>query len=329
MLIANKTQDAMQISVIGEIMGENDWTASDAAYLRVVLDAAEGAPLSLWVSSPGGSLDAAMTMRAMLAAYEGGIEIHTAGIVASAATLLLCVPQAHVVAERGSVFMVHTARMGAAGDAREMRKAADVLDACDDEIMNVYKLRLKCGDDELRDMMAAETWLRSSDAERLGLVDSIADMTSGGYVAEPRNPDPLPDAVSARLTPRIDAICSGISNLSAVGETRVTAINSAVEKAVSGIVDASDKTVAGIIDASDKTVSGIIDASEHASAVIAEELKAVRTELAEARAAYAESAKKYSALDAALSRVYALSGGDLGCALHDEQRFRDEFKLNV
>lgn len=318
MLIANKTQDAMQISVIGEIMGENDWTASDAAYLRVALDAAEGAPLSLWVSSPGGSLDAAMTMRAMLAAYEGGVEIHTAGIVASAATLLLCVPQAHVVAERGSVFMIHTARMGAAGDAREMRKAADVLDACDDEIMDVYKLRLKCGDDELRDMMAAETWLRSSDAERLGLVDSIADMTSGGYVAEPRNPDPLPDAVSARLTPRIDAICSGISNLSAVGETRATALNSAVEKAVSGIVDASDKTVAGII-----------DASEHASAAIAEELKAVRAELAEARAAYAESAKKYSALDAALSRVYALSGGDLGCALHDEQRFRDEFKLNV
>lgn len=318
MLIANKTQDAMQISVIGEIMGENDWTASDAAYLRVALDAAEGAPLSLWVSSPGGSLDAAMTMRAMLAAYEGGVEIHTAGIVASAATLLLCVPQAHVVAERGSVFMIHTARMGAAGDAREMRKAADVLDACDDEIMDVYKLRLKCGDDELRDMMAAETWLRSSDAERLGLVDSIADMTSGGYVAEPRNPDPLPDAVSARLSPRIDAICSGISNLSAVGETRATALNSAVEKAVSGIVDASDKTVAGII-----------DASEHASAAIAEELKAVRAELVEARAAYADSAKKYSALDAALSRVYALSGGDLGCALHDEQRFRDEFKLNV
>lgn len=318
MLIASKTQDAMQISVIGEIMGENDWTASDAAYLRVALDAAEGAPLSLWVSSPGGSLDAAMTMRAMLAAYEGGVEIHTAGIVASAATLLLCVPQAHVVAERGSVFMIHTARMGAAGDAREMRKAAGVLDACDDEIMGVYKLRLKCGDDELRDMMAAETWLRSADAERLGLVDSIADMTSGGYVAEPRNPDPLPDAVSARLTPRIDAICSGISNLSAAGETRATALNSAVEKAVSGIVDVSDKTVAGIA-----------DASEHASAAIAEELKAVRAELAEARAAYAESAKKYSALDAALSRVYALSGGDLGCALHDEQRFRDEFKLNV
>ena len=76
-------------------------------------------------------------------------------------------------------------------------------------------------------------------------------------------------------------------------------------------------------------IAGIREAGAGVSASLAEELKAVRAELAEARSAYAESAKKYSALDAALSRVYALSGGDLGCALHDEQRFREEFKLNV
>lgn len=318
MLIANKTENAMQVSLIGEIMNENVWAPSDAVYLRAALDAAEGQPLAVWISSPGGSLDAALAMRAMLSAYGGPVSIHTAGIVASAATLLLCVPGAEVVAERGSVFMVHQARMGASGDSAEMRKAADVLDACDDEIADVYEIRMKCGKDKLRDMMAAETWLRSSEALALGLVDKIADATSGGYVAEPRNPDPLPEAVSARLSPRIDAICSGLSSLSASGETRATALNSAVEKAVSGIVDASDKTVAGIV-----------DASEHATAAIAEELKAVRAELAEARAAYADSAKKYSALDEALSRVYALNGGDLGCALHDEQLFRSEFKLNV
>ena len=319
MLIANKTENAMQISVIGEIMGENEWTASDAAYMRAILDAAEGLPLSLWVSSPGGSLDAAMAMRAMLAAYEGGIEIHTAGIVASAATLLLCVPKAHVVAERGSGFMIHTARMGASGDAREMRKAADVLDVFDDEIMDVYKLRLKCGDDELRDLMAAETWLRSSDALELGLVDEIADATSGGYIAEPRNPEPIPEAVSARLEPRIAALASGIAGLSAVGETRVQAINSAAEKAVSGITEASASAIAGIR-----------EAGESVAASVADELKAVRAELEATRRAYDEQAQKYRNLDEAISRAYALCGGDVaGFALHDEQRGKSTFKLNV
>ena len=319
MLIASKTENAMQISVIGEIMGENEWTASDAAYMRAVLDAAEGAPLDVWVSSPGGSLDAAMAMRAMLAAYASPVSMHTAGIVASAATLLLCVPGAKVVAERGSVFMIHTARMGAAGDAREMRKAADALDACDDEIADVYELRLKCGLDKLRDMMADETWLRSSEALELGLVDEIADATSGGYVAEPRNPEPIPEAVSARLEPRIAAIASGIAGLSAVGETRVQAINSAAEKAVSGITEASASALAGIR-----------EAGESVAASVADELKAVRAELEATRRAYDEQAQKYKNLDEAISRAYALCGGDVtGFALHDEQRSKSTFKLNV
>lgn len=319
MLIANKTENAMQISVIGEIMGENEWTASDAVYMRAALDAADGAPLDMWVSSPGGSLDAAMAMRAMLAAYGGAVHVHTAGIVASAATLLLCVPNARVTAERGSVFMIHTARMGAAGDAREMRKAADALDACDDEIVDVYRIRMKCGDDELRDMMAAETWLRSADAVRLGLVDEVADATSGGFVAEPRNPDPTPDAVSARLEPRFAALASGLAGLSAVGETRAQAINSAAEKAVSGIVDATASAMAGIREAG----AGV-------TASVAEELKAVRAELEATRRAYDAQAQKYKNLDEAISRAYALCGGDVtGFALHDEQRGKSTFKLNV
>lgn len=319
MLIANKTENAMQISVIGEIMGENEWTASDAVYMRAALDAADGAPLDMWVSSPGGCLDAAMAMRAMLATYGGAVHVHTAGIVASAATLLLCVPNAHVTAERGSVFMIHTARMGAAGDAREMRKAADALDACDDEIVDVYRIRMKCGDDELRSMMEAETWMRSADALAVGLVDEVADATSGGYVAEPRNPDPTPDAVSARLEPRFAAIASGLAGLSAVGETRVQAINSAAEKAVSGIVDAAASAMAGIREAG----AGV-------TASVAEELKAVRSELEATRRAYDAQTRAYKNLDEAISRTYALCGGDIsGVALHDEQRPRSTFKLNV
>lgn len=319
MLIASKTENAMQISVIGEIMGENEWTASDAVYMRAILDAAEGSPLDVWVSSPGGSLDAAMAMRAMLAAYTGAVSMHTAGTVASAATLLLCVPGAKVVAERGSAFMIHMARMGAQGDSREMRKAADVLDVCDDEIADVYELRLKCGRDKIRGMMADETWLRSSDALELGLVDEIAGTTSGGYVAEPRNPEPIPEAVSARLEPRIAALASGIAGLSAVGETRVQAINSAAEKAVSGIAEASASALAGIREASESVVASVAD-----------ELKAVRAELEATRRAYDEQAQRYRSLDEAISRAYALCGGDVtGFALHDEQRGKSTFKLNI
>lgn len=318
MLIANRTDNLMQLSVIGEIMGENEWMASDAAYMRAALDAADGLPVDMWVSSPGGSLDAALAMRAMLSAHASPVVIHTAGIVASAATLLLCVPNARVIAERGSVFMVHTTRMGADGDARDMRKAADILDACDDEILEVYKLRMKCGDDELKDMIAAETWLRSSEAVAVGLVDEVAGATSGGFIAEPRNPDPLPDAVSARLRPEIDAICAGMKSISATGEQRIQAINGALSKAT-GEIDGSARAACGAISS----------ASDSAVKAMSSELDALRAELSRVSEVYAESAKKYAALDTALSTVYALVSGQTGFPMHDEQLRKSQFKLNI
>lgn len=318
MLIASKNDDAVQVSVIGEIMGENEWMASDAAYMRSILDASEGAPIDLWVSSPGGSLDAAMAMRAMLESYVAPITIHTAGIVASAATLLLCIPGARVIAERGSVFMLHQARMKSEGDARDMRKAAEVLDVCDDEIMQVYGIRLKCGDDELRDRMAAETWLRSSDALSLGLVDEIAGATSGGYIAEPQNPDPVPDAVSACLSPRFAELSASISTLSANGEQRVQAISGAADRAVCAI-EASAKAAMG----------GLSDAAGKAAADVSAQVSELKAELDRVREVYAESAKKYAALDTALSTVYALVSGQTGFPMHDEQLKKEPFRLNV
>lgn len=326
MLIASKTEGALKVSLIGEIMGENAWFNSDAADFGAILAQAEGAPLELWISSQGGSLDAALAMRAMLAEYEGSVSIHVAGFAASAATLLLCVPDVPVIAHRGSVFMIHQASMVAAGNSADMQKAQEILGACDDEIVKVYQLRMKCGEDELRDMIKAETWLRPEEALELGLVSEIAVETSGGYIAEPRNPEPQPDipaaldnAVSARLVPRIEAIQSGLANISASGETRVQAIQNAAEKAVSGIVEASDKTV-----------STLTALGEDIGENLAKELQAIRDEMAECRRSYAAQAEKYAALDEAISRAYALAGGDIGCSVHDEQMKRARgFKLNI
>lgn len=326
MLIASKGDNSIKLSIIGAITGESEWYESDAAVLNLVLAQAEGAPLDLWVSSPGGSLDAAFAMRAMLAEYSGDITIHTAGMVASAATLLLCIPNARVVAQRGSTFMLHNARMGWDGNAEEMRKCADILDVCDDEIAAVYKLRLKCGDDELRDMLKAETWLGPDAAKELGLIDDIAAEGVQGYLAEPRNPEPQPDipaaldnAVSARLEPRIEAIQSGLASIQARGESRAQAISDATTAAVSGIAGASDGAV--------KSMREIADGIRES---LTAELKAIRDEMAECRRSYDKQADKYMALDEAISRAYALAGGDLGSTVHDEQVKRARgFKLDI
>lgn len=334
MLIANKTENAVQITVIGEIMGETLWTTSEAAFLRKALDSADGLPVELWVSSNGGSLDAGLAMRAMLSAYPGPVTVRTAGMVASAATLLLCLPNARVIAERGSVFMIHMAQAAGYGNADEMRKAADALDVCDDAIAEVYKLRLKCGDDEIKDMMSAETWLNAGRALDLGLVDEVAEATSGGYVAEPKNPDPIPDAsaeaVTARLAPNFDALSTRLDGIKAIGETRMRALSSATDDAVASIVDASKDTVASITDASDQFSASVSAEIESLRSVFEDVCARMTSQIEALSQKTDECSQKYTSLDEALSRVYALHCGDVsGGAVHDEQRNKSTFKLNI
>lgn len=323
MLIASRNGDSVRLSIIGVITGESEWFASDAAQLAAVLAEADGAPLDVWVSSPGGDLDTAFAMRAQLADYRGVVSIKTAGLIASAATLLLCVPNATVTAQRGSTFMIHQASITSAGNADEMRKCADVLDVCDDEIVKVYQIRMKCGEDEIRDMLRAETWLRPEDAKEIGLVDDIVSDGIAGFLAEPRNPEPaepeqITEAVSACIAPRIEAIQTGLADISAKGELRARAITDAASTAVSEIVDASDKTVANIV-----------AVGEDVGKSLAGELQAIRDEIAECRRSYDKQAEKYAALDEAISRAYALAGGDLGHTVHDEDRRAHGFKLNI
>lgn len=324
MLIASKAADAVKVSIVGEITGETMWSYSDAAVLTALLGEAGGEKIELWVSSSGGSLDAAMTMRAQLEAYQGPIEIHTAGIVASAATLFLCIPGAKITAHRGSIFMFHQAKMTTQGNAAELRKDADVLDICDDEIVRVYALRAKCDDRRIRDLMAEEYWFRPEELRELGFIDDIAEPGSDGYIAEPRNPEPVGEeistAVSARLAPRIEALQTGLATITAGGEKRVQAITDAAGSAVSGITSAVSDNVAKITASAGELV-----------ATLQGELKAVLDEVEMCKNAYDKQVLAYKRLDEALSRVYALNAGEPGIPLHDEQ-LRDKsggFKLNI
>ena len=83
-------------------------------------------------------------------------------------------------------------------------------------------------------------------------------------------------------------------------------------------------------EASASALAGIREAGESVAASVADELKAVRAELEATRRAYDEQAQRYKSLDEAISRAYALCGGDVtGFALHDEQRSKSTFKLNI
>lgn len=215
MIIYNiKDNGSANICVFGEIIGGYDEIAFNDALL-----AADGEPLDIWLASPGGDLSAAFPMVAALSAYEGKKEIHTCGIVASAATLLLCADGVYVTAHKGSVFMMHQSMSFSVGNADDARKTAEMLDACDDEIVSILMARLGDDEDSIRAMLKSETWLNSKKALDAGLVDAMADAVASGEIAElteetekdePEKPDALAAAIDS-----LKSVCDSLQGVEA------------------------------------------------------------------------------------------------------------------
>lgn len=142
----------------------------------------EGTPqkIDLFVSSYGGEVDAAFTLRNLLLQFvEGGGEltVHALGTVASAAVLLFTIPQSKRVAERGCLFYVHNAWIYTAGDAEELRETAAMLEQYDGMIIDAYKAVIPDGIDIPR-LLADDTWMSTETAKELGLIDDIMDRDS-------------------------------------------------------------------------------------------------------------------------------------------------------
>lgn len=163
------TSESRQIYLLGEIA---EYDLQSYVYF-------EGTPqkIDLFVSSYGGEVDAAFTLRNLLVQFvEGGGEltVHALGTVASAAVLLFTIPKSKRIAERGCLFYVHNAWTRAAGDAEELRETADMLEKYDEMIVDAYKAVIVEGTDIPR-LLADDTWMSTETAKELGLIDDIMD----------------------------------------------------------------------------------------------------------------------------------------------------------
>jgi len=71
--------------------------------------------------------------------------------------------------------MIHNAHGGAMGDADDLREMADIIEKLQDQIVSIYERRTGVPTDELRQMMAAETWMNATEALEKGFADTILE----------------------------------------------------------------------------------------------------------------------------------------------------------
>ena len=129
--------------------------------------------LTIRINSPGGVVSEAVAIRSTLMRHPAKKTIDIEGSCDSAATLIACLPGAHVRMTKGSEYMIHRARRGARGTADDMLSAYHDLQKADGDMADIYAQRTGKKPEECFELMKAETWFNAEDAKNNGFVDEV------------------------------------------------------------------------------------------------------------------------------------------------------------
>lgn len=130
--------------------------------------------LNIHINSLGGEVFEGMAIYSIIQRRKAKTTVYIEGIAASIASVIALAAD-EVIMSENSLLMIHNAWGGTQGDARDMRKQADVLDKITNEIAEVYVKKTKIPYDKVIEMMNEETWLTAKEAVALGFVNSISE----------------------------------------------------------------------------------------------------------------------------------------------------------
>lgn len=147
------------------------------------------------INSEGGDVFAGKAMYSLLAAHKAHVVVHIDGIAASAASFIAMAGNEIEIAE-GAFVMIHDAYGATRGRAKDMRAFADLLDATNSSIVDVYVARTKNTADKVKKWMADETWFSGKDALKNGFADSMVEnMKVAASIGDPTMFKNLPAAL--------------------------------------------------------------------------------------------------------------------------------------
>lgn len=134
----------------------------------------EDTELNIHINSLGGEVFEGMAIYSIIQRRKSKTTVYIEGIAASIASVIALAAD-EVIMSENSLLMIHNAWGGTQGEAKDMRKQAEILDKITNEIAEVYVKKSGISYNEVVRMMDEETWLTAEEAVALGFVDSISE----------------------------------------------------------------------------------------------------------------------------------------------------------
>jgi len=130
--------------------------------------------IHLRINSPGGEIVEGSAIYNALTRHKGGLTVHIDALAASMASVIAMSGDPVYMAEN-ALLMIHNPWTLAAGEAKDLRKQADLLDTMKSNLIRAYQKKSGMEEKAIAKLMDEETWLDAVEAVALGFVDAIED----------------------------------------------------------------------------------------------------------------------------------------------------------
>lgn len=168
--VKNVTHDAAEISIYDEI---GLWGISAKTFIAELRGLGDR-HVTIRINSPGGEIFEGNAIYNALRRHAGGVTVAIDSLAASMATVIAMAGEKRTMAENG-MFMIHNPWSLSAGESKDFRRQADLLDDLKANIVSAYAGRTGMDRNELSEMMDAETWLTAKEAKRHGFITDITE----------------------------------------------------------------------------------------------------------------------------------------------------------
>ena len=165
-----------------DVIGPSYWGYISGIDVVNALEPLKGQRVTVRLNSPGGSVDEGVAIYNALKRHEGGVDVIVDSLAASMASGIAMAGET-VTMTKGSRMMIHSPWSIAIGNAKSLRKEAEILDTYEESLIELYG-RAKVSGKKLRDMLSEETWMTAQQAVDFGFADKI----DGVAVEEPTVP---------------------------------------------------------------------------------------------------------------------------------------------
>lgn len=175
--IKKKTDKKGEIFIYGDIVSEELFTNEVTApgFKQQLDELGNVSEIDVHINSSGGNVFEGHAIYNMLKMHKAKINIYIDALAASIASVIAMSGDT-IFMHKNSFLMIHNSWIMTVGNAKELRDTADLLDKTDEASNQAYLDRaLNISEEELKELLDAETWLTASEALEKGFIDEILE----------------------------------------------------------------------------------------------------------------------------------------------------------